>query len=279
MNTKPEYIFETSWEICNKIGGIYTVLSTKAKCIVSKYEDHYVLIGPDVWKGTTDNPDFLEDHDLFREWREIAHEEGLKVRTGRWNIEGKPLVILVDFSYLYERKDEILARFWETYKLDSIHGGWDYFEPVLFGYNAGQVIKSFTEFYLEPPLRLVAHFHEWMTGAGLLYLKEKAPSIGTAFTTHATVLGRSIAGNGLPLYSKIEEYNPGTSARNFNVISKNSLETIAAREADAFTTVSGITAIECVKLLGKEPDVITTNGFERDFVPKGKQFDSKRKNA
>ena len=279
MNTKPEYIFETSWEICNKIGGIYTVLSTKAKCIVNEYNDNYILIGPDVWKGTTENPDFLEDHDLFPDWREKAHEEGLKVRTGRWNIEGKPVVILVDFSYLYERKDEILSRFWETYKLDSIHGGWDYFEPVLFGYNAGEVIKSFTEFFLEPPRNIVAHFHEWMTGAGVLYLKDKMPSIGTAFTTHATVLGRSIAGNGLPLYSKIDEYNAGTMARNFNVISKNSLETITAREADAFTTVSGITATECVKLLGKKPDVITTNGFEKDFVPRGKQFEAKRKKA
>jgi phosphorylase/glycogen(starch) synthase len=279
MNTKPEYIFETSWEICNKIGGIYTVLSTKAKSVVHEYKDNYILIGPDVWKETTENPDFLEDHKLFADWKEKATEEGLKVKTGRWNIEGKPLVILLDFSYLFERKDEILGKFWETYKLDSIHGGWDYFESVLFGYNAAQVIRSFTEFYLEPQQRVVAHFHEWMTAAGVLYLKEKTPHIGTAFTTHATVLGRSIAGNGLPLYSKISEYDADTTARNFGVISKNSMETIAAHEADAFTTVSGITGIECENLLGKKPDVITTNGFEKDFVPKGKQFDNKRKAA
>ncbi len=279
MNTKPEYIFESSWEICNKVGGIYTVLSTKARSVVDDFGDNYILIGPDVWKETTENPDFAEDPTLFADWRQKAHEEGLKIRTGRWNIEGNPLVILVDFSYLYARKDEILAKFWETYKLDSIHGGWDYFEPVLFGYNAGQVIRSFTEFYLEPPHKVVAHFHEWMTGAGVLYLKEKVPSIGTVFTTHATVLGRSIAGNGLPLYAEIDSYNAGTMARNFNVISKNSLETISAHEADAFTTVSGITSTECTKLLGKKPDFITTNGFESGFVPRGKQFEDKRKTA
>ncbi len=279
MNNKPEYIFETSWEICNKIGGIYTVLSTKAKSVVDKYNDNYILIGPDVWKETRQNPDFLEDTSLFADWKEKAAKEGLRVKTGRWNITGKPIVILLDFSYLFEQKDEILGKLWETHKLDSIHGGWDYFESVLFGYNAGEVIKSFTEFYLEPQQQVVAHFHEWMTGAGVLFLKNKAPQIGTAFTTHATVLGRSIAGNGLPLYSKIEEYDAHTTARNFGVISKNSLETIAAHEADAFTTVSGITGIECKQLLGKNPDVITTNGFEKDFVPKGKQFDKKRKAA
>ena len=112
---KPDYIFETSWEICNKIGGIYTVVSTKAKSIVKDYQDNYILIGPDVWKETTQNPDFLEDESLFADWKASAHEQGLKVRTGRWNIESNPLVILVDFTNLYARKDEIFARFWETY--------------------------------------------------------------------------------------------------------------------------------------------------------------------
>ena len=119
---KPDHIFETSWEICNKIGGIYTVVSTKAKNIVNQYGDNYILIGPDVWKETTQNPDFLEDESLFPDWKAKAHEDGLKIRIGRWNIEGKPLAVLVDFSPLYGRKDEIFARFWETYKLDSIHG-------------------------------------------------------------------------------------------------------------------------------------------------------------
>lgn len=279
MTIKPDYIFETSWEICNMIGGIYTVVSTKAKSIVKDYKDNYVLIGPDVWKETTENPDFLEDESLFAEWKLNALEEGLKIRTGRWNIEGKPLVILVDFTYLYARKDEIFARFWETYKLDSLHGAWDYVEPALFGYTAGQVIRSFSKFYLEQTDKVVAHFHEWMTGTGVLYLKEKAPQIATSFTTHATALGRSVSGHGLPLYSQLESYNPSQIAKDFNLISINSLETIASREADSFTTVSGITAKECSHFLGREPDVITTNGFEKDFVPKGKDFETKRSAA
>ena len=276
---KPDYIFETSWEICNKIGGIYTVLSTKAKSITEQYRDSYVLIGPDVWKETTENPDFLEDHNLFNDWKNHALQQGLKVRIGRWNIEGKPIVVLVDFSYLLARKDEIFAKFWETYKLDSLHGAWDYIEPALFGYTAGQVIRSFSEFYLKETDHIIAHFHEWMTGTGVLYLKDRAPYISTAFTTHATVLGRSIAGSGLPLYAKLEEYNPYYAARDFRVLSKHSLEATAAREADVFTTVSGITAKECKYFLGREPEVITTNGFEEDFVPKGAGFNKKRASA
>ncbi len=276
---RPDYIFETSWEICNKIGGIYTVLSTKATCILDQYKDNYLLIGPDVWKGTTDNPDFLEDDSLFPEWKAIALQEGLKIRTGRWNIEGTPMVVLVDFSYLLARKDEIFAKFWETYQLDSIHGAWDYVEPALFGYTAGQVIRSFSKFYLEETDHIIAHFHEWMTGTGVLYLKSRTPYISTIFTTHATVLGRSISGGGLPLYSKLEDYDPKFAARDFKVMSKHSLESAAAREADVLTTVSGITARECRHFLGRDPEVITTNGFEEEFVPKGKAFDKKRKKA
>ena len=276
MNIKPDFIFETSWEICNKIGGIYTVISTKAKTIVEEFHDNYILIGPDVWKETTDNPDFVEDTTLFKEWKINASKEGLKVRTGRWNVEGKPLVILIDFTPFFSKKDEIFAHFWETYKLDSLHGEWDYIESSMFGYAAGQVIESFQKYYLPQPNNVVAHFHEWMTGAGVLYLKNKAPQISTAFTTHATVMGRSIAGNGFPLYENIEQYDPYRIAHDFNITSKHSLESLSAIEADVFTTVSRITAKECKQFFGIEPHIITTNGFEEDFVPKGKQFEKNR---
>lgn len=276
---RPNNIVEVSWEICNKIGGIYTVVSTKAKSVVKEYKDNYILIGPDVWKETTANPDFIEDENLLSDWKAKAWDEGLKVRTGRWNIEGKPIVVLVDFTPLFTKKDEIFSKFWETYKLDSIQGQWDYVEPAMFGYAAGEVIKSLSINYFQPTDYSIAHFHEWMTGTGVLYLKENAPQVGTVFTTHATVLGRSLAGNGFSLYKNLEEYIPENIAREFNVVSKNSLETIAAREADVFTTVSGITAKECKQFLKREPDVITTNGFEEDFVPKGEDFKSKRKIA
>ncbi len=263
----PEFVFETSWEICNKIGGIYTVISSKAKRTKEQLDDNYIVIGPDVWKQTTANPDFEEIPALFADWKAMAWKEGLKVRTGKWNIPGSPYVILVDFTPLFPEKDAIFTSFWEKFKLDSLRGNWDYIEATMFGYAAGQVIDSFSNHQLMDKKNIVAHFHEWMTGSGVLFLKDKNPRISTAFTTHATVLGRSIAGNGLPLYRDLNNYLPEKSARDFNVTAKHSLESIAAREADVFTTVSDITARECKQFFGRMPEVITTNGFDESFTP------------
>lgn len=273
-----ELIFETSWEVCNKVGGIHTVISTKALNIVNELKDNYILIGPDVWREEGTNPEFIPDENLFAEWKAIAISEGLKVRTGRWNIAGKPIVFLIDFTPYFGQQNEIFARFWETYKLDSISGQWDYVEPALFGYAAGKLIENFTSFYREHH-NIVAQFHEWMTGTGILYIEEFAPWIATSFTTHATVLGRCIAGNNRPLYGKMKEYNPVQVAREFNVVAKLSLEKISAAVADVFTTVSEITSRECSFFLGKDVDIVTPNGFEDSFVPPTEIFGEKRSTA
>ena len=259
---QPDYLFEVSWEICNKVGGIYTVISTKSPGIQQEFGNNYIVIGPDVWKETSKNPDFTEDKSLFRSWRECAENEGLRIKVGRWNIKSHPVAILVDFTQYFPQKDKVLAELWEKYKLDSITGSWDYVEPALFGYTAGKVIESFYKFRITAQDKIVAQFHEWMTGSGILYLKDRVPQIGTVFTTHATVVGRCIAGNNLPLYSHFEEYNAEAMARRFNIVAKHSLEQIAAKESDAFTTVSRITAKECSQFIGREPDIITPNGFD-----------------
>jgi phosphorylase/glycogen(starch) synthase len=276
---KPDFLIEVSWEVCNKIGGIYTVVSTKARNIKEKYNDNYILIGPDVWRDAEDNQDFIEDHELLKEWKLLAWEKGLKVRVGRWNIESNPIVILVDYTPYFGQKDEIFARFWEDFHLDSLSGQWDYVEPAMFGYAAGRVIEHFSEYQYVKGHQVAAHFHEWMTGTGVLYLKKNTPMVATSFTTHATVLGRTISGNGLPLYENLKSYNAYQIAQRFNVISKNSLETLAAVEADAYTTVSSITAMECKQFYGKQPDVITINGFDESFVPSGKDYSTKRLTA
>jgi len=218
---KPDYLFEVSWEVCNKVGGIYTVVATKAPGIQQEYANNYIVIGPDVWKETSQNPEFTEDKSIFRVWRERAENEGLRIKVGRWNIKGRPVAILVDFTQYFPAKDKILAEFWEKYKLDSITGSWDYFEPALFGYAAGKVIESFYEFSLSAQDKIVAQFHEWMTGGGILYLNDRVPQIGTVFTTHATVVGRCIAGNNLPLYSHFEEYNGDSRDQRLHVKAKH----------------------------------------------------------
>ncbi|PID93338.1 MAG: alpha-glucan phosphorylase [Bacteroidetes bacterium] len=274
MNNKelisPDFLFEVSWESCNKVGGIYTVLSTKASVAGGHGKDKTkrIFIGPDVWKDTSENPYFTEDSTLFTDWRKQAKADGMLFRTGRWNIPGKPLAILIDFTSYFQEKDAIFAHYWESFKLDSLSGGWDYVEPALFGHAAAKIIESYYDYHLGPQDRIIAHFHEWMTGTGILYLKENVPQVGTVFTTHATVLGRAIAGNGLKLYASPESYNPDEIAGRFNLRSKHSLEKLAALNADCFTTVSSITAQECRLFLKREVDVLTPNGFDEAFVDK-----------
>jgi len=275
----PDYLFETSWEVCNEVKGIHTVLSTKAAILSDELKDNYILIGPDVWKETHQNPEFIEDKFLYKSWRERAEFEGLRIKVGRWNIHGKPIAVLVDFTPFFSEKDKIFAHLWESYALDSLTGGWDYVEPALFGYAAGKIIESFYTFNLSHHDKIIAQFHDWMTGTGVLYVKEKVPQAGTVFTAHGTVLGRCIAGHGLPLYKNIENYNSETLSKQFGVVSKHSLERLAAEESDILTTVSEISNNECRQFLGREADVITPNGFDGSFVPVKEEYYEKRANA
>ncbi|HYX09744.1 MAG TPA: alpha-glucan family phosphorylase [Bacteroidales bacterium] len=276
---RPNYLFEVSWEVCNKMGGIYTSLSTKAQTLINDLHSNYILIGPDVWRDTQDNPEFEEDRKLFKAWKVQAAREGLRIRTGRWKIKGSPVVIIIDFTTFITQKDNIFSDFWEQYKLDSISGQWDYIEPSLFGYASGKVIESFTRFYLSSREKVVAQFHEWMTGTGLLYLRQAAPGIATVFTAHATVIGRSIAIDNLPLYDQLKNYNANHKALDYNVVSKQSLEKLSAGTADCFTTLSGITARECVQFLKRDPDLLTPNGFDNSIVPQNGLLEEKRKSV
>ena len=277
---KPDYLFEVSWEVCNKVGGIYTVIATKSLYLKSEYKRHHIMVGPDVWMDTESNPDFIEDPALYRSWRMQAASEGLRVRIGRWNVPGKPTAILVDFKQFLTRQNEILTEFWKRFGVDSLTGNWDYRESALFGYAAGRVIESFWRYNLDSSDKVVAQFHEWMTGTGLLYLKSVNVPISTVFTTHATVIGRCIAGNNLPLYDGMMNWNADEKARHFNVVARHSLEKKAAQNSDIFTTVSDITAQECRQFLGRPVDVVTPNGFEPSFTPAtDEEYDVKREAA
>jgi len=273
---KSDYLFEVSWEVCNKVGGIHTVISTKSVSLVKEYKNNYIVIGPDLVHDSGTNPEFIPDPQLHAEWRQHAEIEGIRIKVGRWNIASKPIAILVDFSGFISEKDLIFSKLWEDYKLDSISGQWDYTEPALFGYAVGKVIESFVKFNLSTYDKVVAQFHEWMTGIGILYIKKALPQVATVFITHATVLGRNIAANNRPLYSELENYNPDEIAREYNLVSKQSLEKLAANEADSFTTVSEITALECKQFLGRAVDVVTPNGFEESIIPSEPIFDEKR---
>lgn len=266
MEQKPDFIFETSWEVCNKVGGIHTVITSKFPLLSNEFGNNIIFIGPDIIRSEQDHPEFIEDKNLFLEWKKNPACSNIRVRTGHWNVINSPLAFLVDFSSLVTQKDAIFTHLWERFELDSLSGQWDYTESALFGYAVGEVIHSFSDFYLQEK-SVVTQFHEWMTGAGVLYLKEYAPHIGTVFTTHATVLGRSMAGNGIQLYQNLKNINADQKAKELGVISKHSLEKKAAINADVFTTVSQVTANECHYLLDTEPDIITPNGFALEHLP------------
>ena len=264
---QPDYLFEVSWEVCNKVGGIYTVIATKALHLQSQMGRRHIFIGPDVWMHRTGNPDFLEDEHLYRSWRKQARSEGLVFRVGRWNIPGSPVAILVDYKQHLPQADDILGELWRDYGVDSLSGNWDYKESAVFGYLAGRVVESFYHYNLKGGEKVVAQFHEWQTGAGVLYLKKSDVPVATAFTTHATMMGRCLAGNNLPLYNNLSQYNGDEMARRFNVMAIYSLEKKSAQNADVFTTVSDITAKECAQFLERPVDVVTPNGFENSFTP------------
>ena len=288
--TTPDFIIEVSWEVCNKVGGIYTVLSTRAKTILTKTDAQLMFIGPDLWKETA-NPLFKEDKRLMAGWRKKATEEGLNIRIGRWMIPGEPVAVLVDFTPYYNIKNDIYAEAWNLFSVDSLHAYGDYDEASMFSYAAAKVAESYYRNEILKKAKtsqadnncqlpkVIYQAHEWMTGLGALFLKHWIPSIATIFTTHATSIGRSIAGNMKPLYDYMEGYNGDQMAEELNMQSKHSIEKQAAHRVDCFTTVSEITDRECAQLLEKKADVITVNGFEDDFVPKGAAFTAKRKEA
>ena len=272
----PDYLFEVSWEVCNKVGGIHTVIATKALTITEQLGDRYILIGPDVHREDV-NLEFEEDSELLKDWKQaLFTNDNIRVKIGHWKVKGSPIAILVDFSQFFSSKDDVLKFLWESYRVDSISGQWDYIEPVLFGSAAGKVIESYVNFFCKATDRVTAHFHEWMTSSGGLYLQKHSPYVASVFTTHATVMGRSIAGNGMPLYGDMPRLNADDLARRFGVVAKHSLEKTAAANYDCFTTVSNLTAKECKYLLGKEVDLVTPNGFEPNFVPTDKEYDKKR---
>ena len=257
-------LFEVSWEVCNKVGGIYAVVSSKILEALAAFGENYFLLGPDLGN----NPDFEETGEpCWQELRQETDRRNLSCRFGRWNIPGRPKVILVGYRDRYDQS-QLLFSLWNRYGVDSISGGWDYVEPVMFSTACGEVIEAACKaLHIPADGPALAHFHEWMCGGGLLYLKTNAPYVGTVFTTHATMLGRSMAGSGFDIYKQMHQINPKHEAGAYNITAKCSMETASAREADCFTTVSRITADEAGVFLGRTPDVLTLNGLDLRVIP------------
>ena len=299
---QPDYIFETSWEVCNRVGGIYAVLSTRAASMQAEHPDKVFFFGPDF--GEHSDIYFKEDKKLLKSWLsafDFAQSGLSSIRIGRWQVPGEPIAILLKYDGLWPRKDEIYAWAWDKFQVQSHAAYGDYDESCLFGYATGMVMESLYKYLTAQAIlqqsaptakrsksvavsqqakpAVCMHANEWQTAFSIFYLRDHCPEIATLFTTHATGIGRSIAGNGKPLYDFFEGYHGDQMAAELNMVSKHSVEKQAAHWADCFTTVSDITARECAQLLDKPVDIVTPNGFEPTFVPKGKAFDAKRTEA
>lgn len=263
---QPHVLFEISWEVCNMVGGIHTVLASKAHKMRDFYGDGYISVGPEISHGEA-IAEFSEDawNPL---WADALTGTGVGVRMGRWLVPGEPRCLLIDFSPLYSQRDAILAEYWEKYRLDSLFGGWDYVEPILFAHGAGLAIAALANKVLLPEGKsIVIHAHEWMSAGAIFHLKSAVPEIGSVFTTHATALGRSLATFHPDIYADMTRVDPDAAARAQGILAKHSAEKTAAAQSDCFTTVSEITAEECRLLLHKEPDLLVPNALGDDFPP------------
>lgn len=253
----PDYLFEVSWEVCNKMSDLHTLLSTKTPYLTDHLKDKYICIGPDVWKETHRHPEFVEDTEIFRTWREHAAQNNIHVRIGRWQVQGEPIAILVDFTPLFGQKDKIFTDYWLKFGLNSLSGQWDYTEPAMFGYAAGQVIESFYQFHLTAHDRLVAHFHNWRTGTGVLYVNDNIPQAGTVFTIEESILTKTLRRMEKNLPAPIDQVDAGVLVNELDIVSKHSLEQAAAVHADLFTVLTEEAAEECQWILDEKPGLIT----------------------
>lgn len=265
MEKKADYLFEVSWEICNKVGGIYTVVRSKAVEMLDYYNEKYFAVGPYFIKKATG--EFQEEvpNERFKRIFDKLAEEGIVCHYGKWLINGKPNTILIDFTGFTAQKDGIKKYLWDEFKIDSLNSANDYDEPVIWAFAVGKLLCELQKIFKK---RIVAHFHEWLSASGLLYIKRSECDIATVFTTHATILGRTIASTEtVDLYSVIEKINPEEEAYKYGIHTKYQTERAAAQNADVFTTVSEITALETEHLLGRKPDVLLFNGLNLDKFP------------
>jgi glycogen(starch) synthase len=273
MEKKADVMFEVSFEVCNKVGGIYAVLESKAARMVELYGENYFAIGPYYpEKAITEAikqrpPEFCEK--VFS----ALEKEGIRCHYGKWLIQGRPNVILIEFGDVLKKVNEIKTDLWKKYKVDSWGSGFDFDEPVAWSTAAGILIERLTN-CLENK-KIVAQFHEWLSGGALLYLKDKIP---TVFMTHATMLGRTIAGVGEDLYKEIDNafkdntpIDPKRSYK-YGMQAKHLMEKACAENASVFATTSEITAREASYILGKRPDIILPNGLDIERFPTMEEF-------
>jgi len=267
-------LFEASWEVCNKVGGIYTVVKSKVELVQQAYSE-YFLIGPYFDEKARIETQQVVPPDRIKSVFDRLESEGIKCYFGKWHVRGEPSVILVNFHGLAAQKSEIKKWLYEDYQIETHLSSWDFEEPMIWAYAVGKLLQYMSEEFNDK--KIVSHFHEWLAGIALLHLKSVGANIKTVFTTHATMLGRSLCGQGNDLYSMLDNLKPDEEAKRLGVVDKFQTEKACATKAEVFTTVSEITSIEAEKILGRKADVLVLNGLDIQKFPNFEECSIKHK--
>ncbi len=261
-SSKSEFLFECAWEVCNQVGGIYTVIRSKVPSVIEKWgTENYCLIGPyfEEQVSAVFDPIYDETDPIFKA-AQILKNGGLDIYYGNWLISGRPKVILFNIESAFSRLNEIKYELWEHHAIELPADNVLYNQVTAFGYMVEEFFKVL-HYHKLLDANIIAHFHEWMAGVPIPELRRENLDVKIVFTTHATLIGRYLAMNDPNFYKNLSNYNWEAEAKRFNVLPIAQFERAAAHGAHVFTTVSDVTAMECEHLLGRKPDVILPNGI------------------
>ena len=252
-------LLEVSWEVCSQVGGIYTVLRTKAPATVRRWGEQYALVGP--YREHSARVE-VEPH-APPDWLRVPLFEleglGIRAHVGNWLISGRPMVILLDTAGLRRRLGELKYFLWKDNGIGSCDGDWEFDDNVLFGFAVVELITALRRHL--PARPLLVHCHEWQAGVCLPVMRHRGVDVATVFTTHATMVGRNLCAANDNIYDHLDQIDAGRAAATCGYAHRHSVEGAAAQAADVFTTVSGITALEAERFLGRRPDVLVPNGI------------------
>jgi glycogen(starch) synthase len=261
---RPKALIEIAWEVCNQVGGIYTVIRTKVPSMVEKWGDDYFLLGP--YFPQTAAAEFEEITDLsgspLGKTVQKMRDLGFEVHYGYWLVTGKPRIVLFDFWKVFARIDEVKFALWNRHQLSTLNAE----ELVGHVLAFGECVRVFlTELAAAEGGKtdLVAHFHEWMAATAIPDLKVDGAKISTVFTTHATMLGRYMAPNVPDFYGILPTFKGQwlEQSRHYGIEAQATIEHLAAQHCHVMTTVSDVTARECEFLLDRACDLILPNGL------------------
>jgi glycogen synthase len=260
MRDAEPFLFEVAWEVCRQVGGIYTVLSTKAATTVQHWGDRYCLIGPYTSETSPTEFELLSPGPALAPTLGKLHDRGMQVHFGRWLVSGSPKVLLFDYLSHFDRLNGYRQNVWDELRIGAPPDDAETNDAIVFG---SLVAEFMAEFVANQPAgrRIVAHFHEWMASVALMLLRRRNVPVATVFTTHATLLGRYISASRNDFHEQLPWLNPDYESGTRGIYHRYCIERGAAHGAHVFTTVSKVTADEAEHLLKRRPEVVLPNGL------------------